>query len=218
MLRKNWLTTSIFFQRKTKSSKDQRRSRRRRLSIFEHLERRELLTTVSWIGGSGDWNVGANWSNGVGPTAADDAVIDVPGSAVTITHSSGTHTIASITMAETVRLTEGTLIVSHQVAGSGVLAIAGGTLQDATVGLSNPVIATSGNMSHITMNSAFDLTSGNATVGISNSFTLNNIATINNGALYFNGTQTLGGTGTVNMVGSIAALVLNQNNTTMTVG
>ncbi|MGI3778829.1 MAG: calcium-binding protein [Janthinobacterium lividum] len=32
------------------------------------------MATTSWIGGSGDWNMAANWSAGV-PTAADDAVI-----------------------------------------------------------------------------------------------------------------------------------------------
>ena len=31
------------------------------------------MVTTAWIAGSGDWNTGSNWSNGV-PTAADDAV------------------------------------------------------------------------------------------------------------------------------------------------
>ena len=44
---------------------------------LEQLEDRTLLAPVSWLGGSGDWNNGANWSNGVGPGPDDDTTIDV---------------------------------------------------------------------------------------------------------------------------------------------
>ncbi|HEY5428590.1 MAG TPA: hypothetical protein VIK04_05685 [Solirubrobacteraceae bacterium] len=38
------------------------------------------MSTISWINvAGGDWNVGANWSGGAVPTAADDAVIALPG-------------------------------------------------------------------------------------------------------------------------------------------
>jgi len=46
VFRKKWFTERILRQRKAKSTEYQRRNRRSRLSIFEHLERRELLASV----------------------------------------------------------------------------------------------------------------------------------------------------------------------------
>jgi len=128
-------------------------------------------------------------------------------------------------MAETVRLTGGTLIVSNQITGSGVLAIAGGTLQDATVGLSNPIFATSGTLSRLTINSDLDVTGGavytaSAAITVSNGLTLNGTATLSyDDAIYFNGTQTLGGTGSVLFSNNarFSGLIVNQNNTTLTI-
>jgi len=51
--------------------------------------------TVSWIGGSGDWNTTANWSTGALPGPDDDVVIDRPGD-ITVTHSGGAHSVKSI--------------------------------------------------------------------------------------------------------------------------
>ncbi len=68
-----------------------------RSRVFEHLEDRRLLATISWINtDSGSWSNPANWSSGVLPGPADDVVIDVPAS-ITITHSSGSDTIQSLT-------------------------------------------------------------------------------------------------------------------------
>jgi hypothetical protein len=63
---------------------------------LEALESRTLLSTVSWIGGSGDWSVGSNWSNGTGPSAGDNAVINLPG--IAVTHASGSDTVQSLTL------------------------------------------------------------------------------------------------------------------------
>ena len=46
-----------------------------------------MLSSTSWIGGSGLWSQAANWSNGV-PTSSVDAVIS-PTSAATITIQPG---------------------------------------------------------------------------------------------------------------------------------
>jgi autotransporter-associated beta strand protein len=59
----------------------------RRLARFERLEPRILLTSTSWIAGSGLWDQPSNWSNGV-PTASVDALIN-PASAATITIQPG---------------------------------------------------------------------------------------------------------------------------------
>ncbi|HUG09427.1 MAG TPA: LEPR-XLL domain-containing protein, partial [Opitutaceae bacterium] len=41
--------------------------------------------TMTWLGGSGEWNVGANWSGGIAPGAGDTAVV----SSGTVTISQG---------------------------------------------------------------------------------------------------------------------------------
>ena len=51
--------------------------------------------TVSWIGGSGDWNTTNNWSTGAMPGAGDNVVIG-SGQAITVTHSSGAHRVRSV--------------------------------------------------------------------------------------------------------------------------
>src|SRR5262245_55650251 len=98
---------------------------------LELLEDRTLLSTVSWVGGSGDWATGSNWSNGVGPGTNDDAVIDVAG--ITVTHSSGSHTVKSLTASDAVILSGGTLSVTGTLSDSSALTLTGGTLANATV-------------------------------------------------------------------------------------
>jgi hypothetical protein len=51
----------------------------------ERLEERELLSTILWKGGNGEWSFGSNWVGGKVPGFADTAVIQ--DSNVTITHS-----------------------------------------------------------------------------------------------------------------------------------
>ena len=66
---------------------------------FERLENRLLLATVNWIGGSGDWNTVANWSDGATnrlPNAGDDVFLDKAGGPLTITHASGSDTVHSL--------------------------------------------------------------------------------------------------------------------------
>ena len=89
-----------------------------------------MLSTVTWIGGSGDWSAGSNWSNGTGPGASDDAVIDVPG--ISVTHSSGSDTVKSLTMNDPFTLAGGTLTVTGNVQEQtgNPLTLAGGTLAE----------------------------------------------------------------------------------------
>ena len=58
-----------------------------RIARFERLEPRDLLTSTSWLGGSGLWDQATNWTNGV-PTASLDATLN-PSSAATITIQPG---------------------------------------------------------------------------------------------------------------------------------
>jgi CHAT domain-containing protein len=51
--------------------------------------------TVTWFGGSGDWNTTNNWSTHALPATGDNVVIGV-GPSITVTHTSGTHSVNSI--------------------------------------------------------------------------------------------------------------------------
>jgi hypothetical protein len=63
---------------------------RLRLSL-ETLESRWVPAIITWkAAGGGAWTGGANWSGGVAPSSADDAVIPSQFSGVTITVSGGT--------------------------------------------------------------------------------------------------------------------------------
>jgi phage baseplate assembly protein gpV len=77
------------------------------------LEERCLLATVNWVNPAGGaWEVVGNWRDDLNvnrlPTAADDVCIDQPGSIV-ITHSSGDHTIHSLTSKESLTISGGSL-------------------------------------------------------------------------------------------------------------
>jgi RHS repeat-associated protein len=52
---------------------------------LEMLEPRLMLAAVSWIGGTGNWNVAANWNDDIVPNSNDDVTISVAGSVVNIT-------------------------------------------------------------------------------------------------------------------------------------
>src|SRR3954469_23715476 len=102
--------------RGTKGSKKSpgRAVRRRPWSAWlEVLEDRIMPASVTWVGGSGDWDNAANWSDGAVnrlPGPDDDAVIGVAG--ISVTHSVGSHTVKSLTMNDPFALSDGTLIVS----------------------------------------------------------------------------------------------------------
>ncbi|MGE3777010.1 MAG: Ig-like domain-containing protein [Pirellulaceae bacterium] len=87
-----------------------------------------LPNTVYWVGGDGDWNDAPNWSSGTIPRSDQDVVIDRPGVAVTVTHSTGTHTVANLRSAESLVLTGGVLTNSGTSFVTGSLAVSGGTL------------------------------------------------------------------------------------------
>jgi hypothetical protein len=70
--------------------------------------------TVNWIGGSGDWNTAANWTNSTLPGPDDDVVIDRPGD-LTATHSAGPHSVKSLQSREAFVLSGGLLAVANAV-------------------------------------------------------------------------------------------------------
>src|SRR2546421_131421 len=67
-----------------------RRSKRAPCMLrLEPLEERTLLSTINWIAGSGNFDVGFNWSGGAVPGPNDVAVIDTGSTAATITIQNG---------------------------------------------------------------------------------------------------------------------------------
>lgn len=83
--------------------------------------------TVTWVGGSGDWNNPNNWSTGVLPDSTDKVVINAPGDA-TITLTSGTASVASLITNEHLEILGGTLRVTEGAVLNQGLTFQGGTL------------------------------------------------------------------------------------------
>jgi hypothetical protein len=113
---------------------------RRRMLGLESLEERRLLATIRWDGGANtlNWTDAANWSGDALPGASDDVVIpDLGTSGVvdqTISISSASYSVRSITTAERVHITGGTLTVGAStvdtavLAGTGNIEVSGGTV------------------------------------------------------------------------------------------
>lgn len=72
------------------------------------------MLSVNWDGGGdgSSWSDPLNWSSNLLPGAADDVIIDVP-AAISVTYASGTTTIRSLTSAENLTLTGGTLVLTN---------------------------------------------------------------------------------------------------------
>jgi RHS repeat-associated protein len=165
--------------------------------------------TVSWVGASGDWNTPANWSTGALPGTNDDAVINT-GPAITVTHSTGTHTIRSLQSQQAFTLSGGSLTVSNTVQVNSTFLLSGGTLVSATVlagtngaGL---IVKNSGAvLNRVRLNAGLDVgnTYSSAILSVANGLELNGTAQIGNttnsnwGQVRFSGSQTLNGTGSV---------------------
>ena len=85
--------------------------------MFEALESRVLLATVTWDGGAGTdfWHDAMNWSGDAVPNGGDDVIIDVPGEVKTITyvaHGMGPLFANSIDNHERFHMAGGSLSVS----------------------------------------------------------------------------------------------------------
>ena len=119
---------------------------------------------VCWIGSSGDWGLGSNWSTGSTPTAGQSVRINVAG-AQTVTMSSGAFNPLNIDSAENLTLSGGSLTVAGLfgmnagtvLAISGGALLANGTLTAPTLNLSSGSLSGSGN---ITVNTDFNQTGG----------------------------------------------------------
>ncbi len=121
----------MFFSRfSQKQIRKTKKSPARKLGL-ESLEDRSLPSTVSWTGGSGNWDTAANWSGDKVPGTGDDIVISTS-SAATITIRSGdSESVHSLNTAgnDTLSITGGSLEVAANSTLAGPLAMTGGSLE-----------------------------------------------------------------------------------------
>jgi hypothetical protein len=162
------------------------------------------MTAYTWIGGTGNWNVAANWSpSGGPPTSADTAAISATGAAYTVTINSAdvaqslTESSASATVDDTGSLTLGSTFTLS--AGTFVLG-SRGTLSGGTTQLAGGTFACDGGtLSGVTYDGTLDLSETDASVYLASGTVVNNAAgtgagTINDtgdgSVLSFDNTQT----------------------------
>lgn len=179
--------------------------------ISDLLERRQLLAAIFWDGGGGNflWTNANNWSTNTLPTAADDVTIDLP-SAITVTLSSGTHSINSLTCAEGLTFSGGSLTIAAASTISGTFTLSGASTVLTGAGnlnLTGPSNWTTGAMSGTGttfIRNGSTLTLGNSTVNVARPLTidagglldcpsgplirLNNVTLTNSGTIRHTGT------------------------------
>ena len=148
---------------------------------FESLEERCLLSTVDWISiSSGDWDNPSNWSTGKVPGPSNDVVINVSGASPTITIDSGTQSVNSLTAADPLVISGGslTLAADSEIDGSFTYSDSGTLTTDGTLTLKGATTWSAGTFAGT---GTIDNASG-ATLTISGSVsltgTLNNDGTI----------------------------------------
>ncbi|MFM2001507.1 MAG: hypothetical protein RI963_933, partial [Planctomycetota bacterium] len=206
------------------------RSRVRR-SAFERLEDRRLLAAeIVWVGpNNGAWSQASHWNLGRVPAATDDVVIPSVAGDQNINFSSGTVSVNSITLAERLTLTGGSLQVTGSVAGgnvsgSGVVQLSSGALRTAVLSATTQLVTAGGTLSGVTVNGTFTVNRGALT--INSGLTLNGAMAVGsadgniNGNVSFSGTQTLAGTGTITFGGSASNSfnLTGSGTTTLTIG
>lgn len=120
----------------------------RAFEAMHPLEHRVLLAVVNWDGGGDGTTLtqAQNWAGDVLPGTGDDAVINVAGTP-TITHASGTFNVRSLTLAEAMTLSGGTLTVSQASSLGGSFTFSAGVISGAgTVTFTSALTWTGGSM------------------------------------------------------------------------
>ncbi|MGO9915353.1 MAG: hypothetical protein ACLQIB_11655, partial [Isosphaeraceae bacterium] len=203
--------TTTRVRRQTRSRGNGRMTRLSRPSL-EPLERRVVLSPVSWINpNGGDWDTAANWSSDAVPGASDDVTISIAVSNP-ITHSSSqSDFVDSITSSDPIVLSGGSLSIANASTFSNTVTLSGGTLAGGPISMTNGATmvgtynnGSGGTLSGVTFDGTLDLsTNDSANVTVTSGLTLNGTINLGNasgstyGRLNFVGAQTLGGSGTV---------------------
>ena len=183
--------------------------------------------TVTWVGGSGDWDMATNWSSGAEPGPDDDVVIG-SGPTITVTHSTGADTVNSILSQQALVVSGGSLTVSSTIQVNNTFTLSGGTIAIATIlqGTNGAgLIVSGGTLDGVTVNGVLDV--GNsynrAQLTVTNGLVLNGTALVGNptngwsAVLQFLGSQTLSGSGTV-VFGNGCNALAEGSGSTLTIG
>ena len=158
--------------------------KRRRYGL-EQLERRCLLTAVSWNGhGDGtSWTDRANWSTDAVPAPGDDVTISISGNP-TIQLSSGTQSINSLVTSNLVKITGGTLQVATTAQIGANLTLAGGTILGGTYseteGAAIALTTSGGTLDGVTVNGVIDAATQSGTATVYDPLTLNGTLSLGN--------------------------------------
>ena len=190
-----------------------------------------VSASVFWVGADGDWNSPANWSTGTLPGPTDDVLIDRPDLDLTVTISTGTNTIRSLTCAERLRMTGGSLAISQTSVITRNFILLAGTLSGGTNTITSGarLIGGGGTLDGVTLDGELEVgVSGDGqSLVITNGLVLNGTAYVGNGtnfnfgALLFDGTQSVGGSGTILFgahPGQPNGLVVRLEGTVLTLG
>lgn len=192
---------------------------RRRLRLAcEQFEDRVQPAVVTFTNpAGGPWQTAGNWDAGHAPAAGDAAVIpDLPGSQ-TVTFASGSASVASLTSAESLTLSGGTLGVTGVVQVSGAFRLSGGTLSGGTLaaGTTLALTAYGGKLAGgvtvaagATVDATQNVSGSTPYADVTGGLTLNGALNLGKsdgstyGRLYFYGSQSLSGAGAVTFGGS----------------
>lgn len=164
------------FQRRIRQQRRHRAPLRAAAASFEPLEPRTLLSTVLWTGGGNGatWEDPNNWSTHALPGSTADVVIDVAANPA-ITLSSAAASIHSLTLAEALTVTGGSLAVATTATITGTLTINGGTVTggawDSTGGTFQAGASTASTLSGVSLSGDLVLPGG-ANLRIASGITL----------------------------------------------
>ena len=166
----------------------------------EMLEERSLLSTTTWMNpGSGNWDVGANWSTGQVPGNTDDVIINTA-SAATITIQSGDNeSVRSLTTAatDTLSFTGGALTVAASSPLSGPLKMTAGSITANGAGVTLTVSSTT------TLSGANLVAEGGATISLPN---LTTYTAVNNNSIF----EATGAASTLDLPGLVSLGNMSQ--------
>ncbi|MEO1132934.1 MAG: hypothetical protein AAFX40_09545, partial [Cyanobacteria bacterium J06639_1] len=177
------------------------------------------MATLTWIGGTGNWNVLTNWLNGIAPdstTGADDVDISV-GGGITTSHTTGNTVINNLNSTDAFTLSGGTL-TANLVDVDNTFTLAGGVLIGATVDTAGGDVNFTNNsnniLDNVTFNGDINLDQSGSLVRLRNgtTFTGNVNASSNSARLWLEDAQTLDNT-TINLTGSSSGIGLSGQGT-----
>jgi VCBS repeat-containing protein len=191
-----------------------RRAARARLGLLA-FEDRVVPATVRWVAGAGgNWNTAANWQDQSSlvnrvPGAGDDVVIPdiaAAGPDQTITFNTGSVTVNTITSAEKLAVSGGTLAVTGALSSAGTVSMSGTTtLRGAQLTPTTTLAATAGTLDGVTVGGTLDMATATSSVNVQNGLTVNGTANLGNTAAgptvgsftFLGAAQSVGGTGQI---------------------